>query len=142
MGKPYNGPLQPFRKKVLIALVVGFGLLALAGPLLFFRSASTEPMTVSQFEAARSGEAAHVVGEVLDVGADGFRFEVLEGPAEELKRTGTVFEARGTEYRVSLGEQADVKQGAIVLAGGVKRDDWTIAPSVILILTGKVPSPR
>lgn len=133
---------QPFRNKVLIGLAIGFGLLAFAGPILFFKSARTEPMTVAQFEAARSGGPAHVVGLVTDVGGDGFRFELLEGPAQALKRTGTVFEARGNDYRVSLGEQADIKSEAIVLAGGVKRDDRTITPSVVLILTDKVPKPQ
>lgn len=130
------------RNKILVALLAVFGLLALAGPALFFKSAGTKPMTVSQFEATGSGKPAHVVGEVTNVAEDGFRFEVLEGPSNELKRTGIMFEATGTDYRVSLGERADIKPGAIIIAGGLKRDNRTIAPSTVLILTDKVPRPQ
>lgn len=142
MGRRGNGPAQPFRNKLPIALLVVFALLAFAGPALFFRTANTKPMTVAEYEATQAGRPAHVAGKVMEVGDERFRFEALEGPAEALKLTGTVLEARGGNYRVELGKREDIRPGAVVVVGGRKRDDRTIEPGVVLILTDRVPIPQ
>lgn len=142
MPRRGNGPANPFRNKIVIALLAVFALFAFVGPALFFKSARMEPMTLAEFEATRAGGPAHLVGKVTDVRGDGFDFEILEGPAEALTLTGRLVEARGTRYRVTLGKPEDVKPGAIVIVDGLKRDDRTIEPGGVLILTGKVPTPQ
>jgi hypothetical protein len=132
-------------KKVLLPLIlIGGGLVILAGAaiwLVFNVAMKPASPKINPLADLAVGDPVDVVGEVVSLDGQVITFEVLAGQDYD-QRTGTLLKAvRTGEERFAMGNEADLKVGAITQLDGYKVNDDTFHLQRIVILTGYVKGP-